>query len=77
MGEACPSTWILPDQLVRQEITELVNVCYAAFSGVALDNARNKFPERDEKLSRQRYDRCFTQTATIAFDALLKPEGER
>ena len=35
------------------------------------------FPERDQQLSRQRYNRRFAQAATVAFHPFKKPVGER
>src|ERR1700722_9776739 len=34
------------------------------------------FPERDQQLSRQRYDRRLAPTTAVTFHSVLKPEGE-
>src|SRR5271168_4455295 len=40
------------------------------------DSGAHIFPERDQQLSRQRHDRCLAPTTAVAFDSVLKPEGE-
>ena len=41
------------------------------------DSGAHEFPERDQQLSRQRYDRRLAPTSAGAFVSVLEPEGER